>query len=101
MITSAISSAVDAMAFLTTSSVIGSTQPPTPLDVAVVVEGAVRPGDDARRVGLVDEQAAPAAGRPRRPERLRRAFDAGRRRAEVRPTRAFQRGRVPDAARGS
>src|SRR6476619_7388126 len=62
MITSAISSAVDASAFLTTSSVIGSMRDSDneiDLDVAVLVEAGQAPRwDDAGRVGLVDEQRA-------------------------------------------
>ena len=64
MITSAISSAVEASAFLTTSRVIGSTAwgaagSGTDLDLDVPV--LVQPGEAARRhdaggVGLVDEQ---------------------------------------------
>src|SRR6476659_5855331 len=58
MITSAISSAVDASAFLTTSSVIGSDNE-LDLAVAVLVEAGQAPRwDDAGRVGLVDEQRA-------------------------------------------
>src|SRR6188508_101528 len=76
MITRAISSAVDASAFLTTSSVIGSIRALEPesdneldLDVAVLVEaGEAARWDDARRVGLVDEQrAAPLAVQQARP----------------------------------
>ncbi len=61
MITSAISSAVDASAFLTTSRVIGSTRSGIELDLDVAV--AVEPGgaagrNDAGRVGLVHEERA-------------------------------------------
>src|SRR3954452_13299625 len=59
MITSAISSAVDASAFLTTSRVIGSTRSAIELDldVAELVEAGRAAGrDDASRVRLVDEE---------------------------------------------
>src|SRR3954451_8974176 len=65
MITSAISSAVDASAFLTTSRVIGSTRSAIELDLYVaerVQAGRAAGRDDAGRVRLVDEErAAPLA----------------------------------------
>jgi hypothetical protein len=72
MTTSAISSAVEASAFLTTSSVIGSTlvlgrrvsSIDVHLDVAERIEPRYAAGrHDARRVDLVDEQRAAALAR--------------------------------------
>ena len=75
MMTSAISSAVEASAFLTTSRVIGSTAAAVSgtdidLDVAVSVQPGAAPGwDDARRVVLVNEQR-PGRSPPSSPARL-------------------------------
>ena len=104
MITSAISSAVDASAFLTTSRVIGSTAQASELDldVAVLVEaGEAARWDDAGRVGLVDEQRAAPLSVEQAGAVADGGLDQADSRAEVGQPRALLAGRARIAASGS